>query len=189
MGSIESNASSSGDSSESAVSGDGTIEGNVTKGFINTIQELTKVVNDLKTVLKSSTQRCDDMEQYSRRNNIIISGIPESEVTSTENQVVNMLNDYRREPISPKYIDRCHRLVKRNAKKFPGQRPSDIIVKSISHKAKAAILSKEPMEKLRSDNNTRDDASKLYVREDLTKKRGKILYKARSRTCFLVMEL
>ena len=35
------------------------------------------------------------------------------------------------------------------------------------------------MEKLRDDNKGRDDASKLYVREDLTKKRGTILYKAR----------
>ena len=179
MGSIDPTASTSGDSSESATSGDGTIKENITKGFIDTIQELTKAVNELKTELKSSTQRCDDLEQYSRRNNIIISGIPVSEVTNTETQVVNMLNAYSGELISHNDIDRCHRLQKSNTKKSPGQRPPDIIVKFISHKAKAAILSKEPMEKLRSDNNGREDASKLYVREDLTKKRGTILYKAR----------
>ena len=159
MGSIDPTASTSGDSSESATSGDGTIKDNITKGFIDTIQELTKAVNELKTELKSSTQRCDDLEQYSRRNNIIISGIPVSEVTSTETQVVNMLNAYSGELISHNDIDRCHRLQKSNTKKSPGQRPPDIIVKFISHKAKAAILSKEPMEKLRSDNNGREDAS------------------------------
>ena len=64
-------------------------------------------VNELKTELKSSTQRCDDLEQYSRRNNIIIANVPESEVTSTEGQVVNILNDYVDEAITPNDIDRC----------------------------------------------------------------------------------
>ena len=107
MGSIDPTASTSGDSSESATSGDGTIKDNITKGFIDTIQELTKAVNELKTELKSSTQRCDDLEQYSRRNNIIISGIPVSEVTSTETQVVNMLNAYTVSHFSSAPLTKC----------------------------------------------------------------------------------
>ena len=177
ISSIDPSGTSSDDSS--ATLGDGTDKSNIAKCFIDTIQGLTQAVNDLKTELKTSAHRCDELEQYSRRNNIIISGIPESDHTDTETQVVNFLNDYSGEMIEPGLIDRCHRLQKRNAKKGPGQRAPDIIVKFVTHKCKAAILSKEPMEKLREDNKGRDDASKLYVREDLTKKRGTILYKAR----------
>lgn len=35
------------------------------------------------------------------------------------------------------------------------------------------------MEKLRADNNHRDDKHKLYIREDLTKNRNKLHYKTR----------
>ena len=35
------------------------------------------------------------------------------------------------------------------------------------------------MEKLRTHNNSKSEKERVYVREDLTKSRGKVLYKAR----------
>ena len=70
-----------------------------TSALITCLKELTNVVKELKSELKSSKQRCDELEQYSRRNNIIISGIPESDTLSAEDQAINMLNSYVTEPI------------------------------------------------------------------------------------------
>ena len=57
---------------------DGSIKTSIANNFMSTIKDLTSAVNELKTELKSSTQRCDDLEQYSRWNNIIIANVPES---------------------------------------------------------------------------------------------------------------
>ena len=167
--------------SSSSTDGD-TTKTSIANSFISTIQELTSAVNELKTELKSSAQRCDDLDQYSRRNNIVIAGVPESEQTSTETQVINILNDYVDEPITPNDIDRCHRLRMnpKNASKTVGPpKTPEIIVKFVSLKSKASIMTKDPMEKLRNDNKTRSESSKIYIREDLTKKRANVLYKAR----------
>ena len=184
MSSLVTDSSSGDDATANAdpnsTTADGSIKTSIANNFMSTIKDLTSAVNELKTELKSSTQRCDDLEQYSRRNNIIIANVPESEVTSTEGQVVNILNDYVDEAITPNDIDRCHRL-KRNPKTnvVSQQKPSDIIVKFVSHKSVASILTKDPMEKLRANNLLLPEKSRIYIREDLTKKRASVLYKAR----------
>ena len=150
-----------------------------TSTLITCLKELTNAVKELKSELKSSKQRCDELEQYSRRNNIIISGIPESDTHTAEDQAINMLNSYVTEPIQYGEIDRCHRLYRAKSKSPADKRPADIIIKFVSRKSKARILTKDPMEKLRADNDSRSEKSRIYVREDLTKKRGDILYKAR----------
>ena len=150
--------------------------------LVSTVKDLTSAVHELKDELRTSTQRCDDLEQYSRRNNIIISGVPDNSETSTETQICNIINDLVASPIEPTDIDRCHRLnrPKTNTKhgKVP-DKPADIIVKFVSYKSKAKILTKDPMEKLREDNKHRDDQNKLFIREDLTKARNKLHYKTR----------
>ena len=150
-----------------------------TSTLITCLKELTNAVKELKSELKTSKQRCDELEQISRRNNIIISGIPESDTLSAEDQAFNMLNSNVTEPIQYGEIDRCHRLYCAKSKSPADKRPADIIIKFISHKSKARILTKDPMETLRADNDSRSEKSRICVREDLTKKRGGILYKAR----------
>ena len=188
LGSIESNIPASAPDATTvdtttqtgSMSGSGsTGKPGVAKNLITCLQDLTNVVQELKSELKSSKQRCDELEQYSRRNNIIISGVPESEIITTEDQAIKVLNNYVTEPIYYGEIDRCHRLYRAKPKNQANKKPADIIVKFISHRSKARILTKDPMEKLRADNNARNEKDRIYVREDLTKYRGGVLYKAR----------
>ena len=51
-------------------------------------------------------------------------------------------------------------------------------------------MTKDPMEKLRNDNKTRSESSKIYIREDLSKKRANVLYKARQlKKCGLIKDV
>ena len=89
-----------------------------------------------------------------------------------------MLNDYITPKIYYYEVDRCHRIYR--TKKSPAdKRLSDIIVKFVSCRTKGRILTKDPMEKLRADNDAKPEKDRIYIREDLTKKRKGVLYKTR----------
>ena len=180
LGSLDSNTmkDTSVDSESLSEPGSKTEKPGVAKSLIGCLQELTNVVQELKAELKSSNQKCDDLEQYSRRNNIIISGVPEDAELSTEDQAIEVLNDYLTPKIYYGEVDRCHRIY-RNTKNPADKRPSDIIVKFVSYRTKARILTKDPMEKLRADNDTKPEKDRIYIREDLTKKRSGVLFKTR----------
>ena len=143
----------------------------------NSVKELTTAVNILQPELASSTkkcssleEKCDDLEQYSRRTNIIISNVPVNNNIALETQVCIILNGYVTPPIEPSYIDRTHRIY-RKASSQTSDKPPDIIVKFLSYRTKASVLTKDPMEKLREDNNHRIDKHKVFISEDLTKNR------------------
>ena len=149
-----------------------------TQSLQDSMQQLTKAVTTLTSELESSKDRCDELEQYSRRNNIRISGIPEDPAASTESLVCNVLNSYVDNPILPSEIDRCHRIFKPVAGDTT-PKPKDIIVKFVSHKTKAAVVTKQPMVKLRDDNKQKPPNARIYVSEDLTRVRSRILYRTR----------
>ena len=144
----------------------------------NTIEKLSTNVEKLTDELSKSRNQCDELEQYSRRNNIIISGIPESTTEDVETQALRFMNDYSDESIRYHDIDRAHRIT-RTSTSATNTRPRDIIVKFTSHKSKKAILSREPMKKLKSDNDDKTVGERVFVREDLTRARNALLYKAR----------
>ena len=60
----------------------------------DTTQELSRNVKQLPDELKSSKSQCDDLEQYSRWNNIIMLGIPENAKTKSETLACSILNQY-----------------------------------------------------------------------------------------------
>lgn len=91
----------------------------------------------------------------------------------------NALNQYLESPILPTDIDRCHRIFRPSVAVNPRSAPKDIIVKFVSYKTKASLLSKVPMEKLRADNLTKPPDGRIYVSDDLTRTRSKIFFKAR----------
>lgn len=152
----------------------------VTNDLNDTIKELSDNVKKLTGELKTSKNLCDELEQYSRRNNIIISGIHESDTIDSEDLACSFLNQYAETHIQPSDIDRAHRITRPKANDRDRERkPRDIIVKFCSHKPKAAVLSREPMKQLRADNVEKPEKSRVYVREDLTKIRNTVLYKTR----------
>lgn len=80
----------------------------VTREQDNQISTLQDEVNKLKTAM-------DDQEQYSRRNNLRITGIPEQEaedITAVTLEVINK-SVCQDEPITVADVDRVHRLGKR----------------------------------------------------------------------------
>lgn len=157
----------------------GQLQSSSSQSLQQSVQELTSVVSELKEELESSRDKYDDLEQYSRRNNIRISGIPETDSQATESLVCNALNQYLESPILPTDIDRCHRIFRPSAAVNPRSAPKDIIVKFVSYKTKASLLSKVPMEKLRADNLTKPLDGRIYVSDDLTRTRSKIFFKTR----------
>lgn len=157
------------------------LQSSASQSLQESVQELTSVVSDLKNELESSHDKFDDLGQYSRRNNIRIAGIPENDGQITETLVCNTLNQYLETPILPTEIDRCHRIFRPTAATNiqPKPKPKDIIVKFVSYKSKASLMSKIPMEKLRADNESKPFDDRIYVSDDITRTRSKILFMTR----------
>ena len=108
----------------------------------------------------------DNLEQYSRRNNLRLSGIPETPTNSNTDKVILDLCKDLGISLSESDIDRSHRVGRPN-----GPKPRQIIVKFTSYRARQKLF-KERTQLKKSHRN-------VYVNEDLTKKRNKLFYDAR----------
>ena len=96
----------------------------------------------------------NNLEQYTRRNNLRISGIPETQNEDTDVLVTSLAKEKLGVNISPGDIDRSHRIGKRLPE---GTR--SIIVKFISYKSRNEVIR----------NRRKLKGSKTVIREDLTK--------------------
>jgi len=83
----------------------------------------------------------DDLEQYTRKNSLEITGVPESCYSSTE-EVVMKVAHVLNVDISPNDIEFSHEL------KRKGASYSSIIVKFISHNAKTKLYKERKREKI-----------------------------------------
>ena len=128
------------------------------------VEKLEFAVTKLNAELVTSHQRCDDLEQYSKRNNIIVSNVPVNGSSSLETQVCNMLNEHVTPPIEPTETERTHRIY-RKASKTISDRPPDIIVKFQSYRTRARVLTKDPMVQLQEANEDKSDKDKMFISE------------------------
>ena len=144
---------------------------------------LSSEVTSLKDQVDTLTTTCnklltaqDEAEQYSRRNCLRISGIPETDEEST-NTIMLMIASECDVNLDPSDIDRSHRLGKpRSHSSVPENKkntPRDIIVKFTSYRSRARVF----QSKKKLDNNSA--FPNTYINEDLTKTRSELLYKAR----------
>ena len=91
---------------------------------------------------EAPTCQLDDLEQYTRRTNIRIYGIPESNVENadpcedTHNLAMNFVKEELGVDLKPEDISRSHRVGKRSSK------PRSIIVRLSRHNKKVEILQK-----------------------------------------------
>ena len=141
------------------------------------IGKLTEEISSLKTELTEKNNyianlesRVDDLEQYSRRNCLMITGIPENENEKTDEVVLDMARNQLKAAIDASDIDRSHRIpggpVRRNT-----DRPRNIIVKFTTYNARRRVLEKKSS--LKGGNN------RIYINEHLTKARIELYYEAR----------
>ena len=122
----------------------------------------------------------DALEQYGRRNNLRISGIPESALAEGVNEdttaaVVNLANTVLQldRPLHPSDIEVSHRLRKlRNAK--PSE-PRPIIVRFRSKAERYRVISNR--KNLKPYNESKD--VKVFINEDLTSANAKLFSTAR----------
>lgn len=130
------------------------------------LQALNEKVVQLEANLAASRnemkKHTDELEQYSRRNNVRIFGVPEDRNENIGTVVSNFCKEKLHLDISPQLMDSCHRLPGKESLHRP------IIVKFVSHATKLAVLSKKKELK----------GTKLVIREDLTKTRNFLLKEA-----------
>ncbi|KAJ8016243.1 hypothetical protein DPEC_G00005180 [Dallia pectoralis] len=109
--------------------------------------------------LAEMTEKADYLEGQTRRNNLVVDGIPEAQNESwkeTEDKVRYVINEKLHLDSSQMVIERAHRTG--NPSGYSGKRPRPITVKFLRYKDKMAVLRK-----------TKDlKGTNIYVNEDYT---------------------
>ena len=120
------------------------------------INELQKNVDDMSATTESLKGCLDRQEQYSRRNCLLIHGLPESKNENTDELVIDTIKEKMGEEIEKDEIDRSHRLgaPKNNGKSRP------IIIKFVRYNTRCRIFKNK--KKLKGES--------ISVTESLTKK-------------------
>jgi exosome complex exonuclease DIS3/RRP44 len=135
----------------------------------NTCHELYQRCGNLQQTCMGLEKKCDALEQYSRRNSLRLSGVPEDADEICLNKTLTTLNCRLglAPPLTKDDIDRLHRTGKKNDDGPPRQ----ILIKFARYQERHRVLQK----KMRLKNTG------LFLSEDLTKCRNNLLYLARQR--------
>ena len=159
---------------------------NETLILLGELMELKQQNLDKDKKIASLERRLDEIEQYSRVNNVVVSGLKikprsyasavsssaeptEEDVETVEQQVIDFLN-MKGININSDDIEACHPLPRRaTATGVTVATPPGIIVRFVNRKHKAALLKQG--RKLKGSN--------VYINEHLTKKNGEIAKQAR----------
>ena len=143
------------------------------------IQKLVEANSQLKSELGDERQKSallasklNDQEQYSRRNNVRVFGVkdtnPKENAEQSEQKVLSLFNSILERPLQPGDIEIAHR-----TGRFTDKADRSIIVKCISRKAKIALIR----------NRKKLKGKKQSIAEDLTTQNVRLLQKAKELTC------
>jgi len=150
-------------------------------------QDITKKSEQIKKLnndLQSANSRIEALEQYTRRDNLLIAGLPiqssadatseEQPNQSLETTVLRLFNDRLGVPIKPCDISVMHRLKKRNVS---DPRPPMTIVRFTNRKAREAVYNAR--RQLRSVASESQSTPHIFINEDLNKTTASIFHQAR----------
>ena len=112
-------------------------------------------------------ERCDDLEQYSRRNTVRIRGLPEAMHEDTDSLVKEMATRKLEVNIADSDLVRSHRVGRKDEDRTT---PRDLIVRFTTHNTKTAIMR----------NARKLKGTRLCINEDLTKIRTTMAWEARN---------
>lgn len=120
----------------------------------------------LETLAQTQEDKQDDLEQYTRRNSLRISGISETPSEDIYTITMETLNTSLalNPPLEISHIDRLHRVGRPKTNGTPRQ----VLVKFTSYQHRQKVMTKRSALKTTS--------SPLYINEDLTKKRDDLLW-------------
>ena len=136
-------------------------------------EDIQKENTELQKRVKTLESAVDAGEQYSRRNCLRVSGVKELTGESTDNIVLDIAEAIDVN-IDIRDIDRSHRLGKPGTVDEPRTKPRDIIVKFVSYRPRNMFY--------RARTSLKDKGYKgVFINEDLTKARSKLLYEGRRR--------
>jgi len=157
------------------------------------VASLQKQLVQRDEVIRKLEEKVEDLEQYQRRNNIRISGVPEEASEDTDGLVLKIAEAIGCD-LESWQIDRSHRVGRKD-----GQVPRPILVKFTSYKQKNSIVRSRKnlknktgpsiLPKLnwlltRGGNGQGDVAgrgNKIFINDDLTAVRSKVAAAARAR--------
>ena len=145
----------------------------VIAGLNSTIQALQKENKSLRDRVEMLEARADASEQYSRRNCLRIAGVPEDANENTDVYIIDLARAIEAD-VSLDDIERSHRVGKQIAS---SSRPRDIIVKFLSYRTRRKFYGARTKTK-------KSGYTGVFINEDLTKPRRKLLLKARQMVKF-----
>lgn len=123
---------------------------------------LQEMVSNNMRKLSAAEKKIDQLEQYSRKNNLRLFGIPEANSENTDNLIVNLCKEKLGIDINKEDIDRSHRVGSDN------KTTRAILVKFVSYRVKNDVYRKKKLLK----------GSKIVIKEDITKHRMELYQKA-----------
>ena len=123
-------------------------------------------IEQLEKQVRSLESAADQQEQYSRRNSLRISGIAEDENQTSEQIALKLIKDDLGLDMDASSLDRVHRVGKISSDR---KSPRPILVKFSTYRQRHNVFKKKNLLKGRA----------VYINEDLTKYRAKLLYTAR----------
>lgn len=130
------------------------------------ISEKDKRITDLEKQVDHLNDKIDDLEQYSRRTSIRISGVPEEVNEDTMKITQDIILATKIDGNIP--INRVHRVGRPRAS---GEEPRPILCQLVTYGAKYDLM------KARKTLKTTKPG--IFINEDLTRARASLLYKAR----------
>ena len=139
----------------------------IKKSVNATIERKDAEIRDLQTRLTNVEERCDDLEQYSRRNTVRLRCVAEALNENTDSVVKELAARKLSVDISDSDVVRSHRVGRRAEDRST---PRDIIVRFTTHNTKTSVM--RSARKLKGTH--------VFINEDLTKTRATIAWEART---------
>ena len=139
----------------------------LTKSLQDTIAKKDAQIGELQVRVVSLEERCDDLEQYSRRNTVRIRGLAESANEETDGLVKEFAAHKLDVKIGTSDLVRSHRVGRKTEDRST---PRDIIVRFTTHNTKTAVMR----------NARKLKGTHLFINEDMTRSRATIAWEART---------
>ena len=148
------------------------------------IAELKAEVAAQRTTINEQENRLAELEQYSRRNCLLFTGVPERKDENTVQLAIDLAK-LTNVKLDRSEIDRAHRVGKPRAP-APGQNPASprpLIVKYVSYlKREAVWFGRKELKQAkpsRGSSFAEGELKNAFIQENLTRKNQEIMYQAR----------